>query len=72
MGRFRHKKDKSLGELISFLARNWRVLGILFTLGGMATVLSVVPGMAPVKQTIETGIETAKAKVVSVTEAVAP
>lgn len=61
-----------MGAIISFFSRNWKILSLLFVLGGTATVVSVVPGMEPVRQTVESGIDAAKTKLVSATESVAP
>jgi hypothetical protein len=59
-----------VGVILSFISRNWKILLVLFALGGTATVAGVIPGLSGVEQTAQTGIESAKTRLVSTTETV--
>jgi hypothetical protein len=53
--------------LLEFIGRNWKVLLLLFGLGGAATVVSVVPGLGGVGDVVNGQVQSAKGKLVSAT-----
>ncbi len=61
-----------MGNLISFFARNWGVLLLIFGLGGTVAVVSVVPKDIPGQETIHSFTQdqpdSVKLRVVSATE----
>jgi hypothetical protein len=57
------RKDKNMG-IINFIKENWKLLVVIFGLGGTVTVLGVVPGLEGVKAPVETSLESVKAKLV--------
>lgn len=48
-------------EALKLLARNWKAVLTLFCLGGTVTVLGVIPGTEPVRETAINKIEATKA-----------
>lgn len=46
----------------SFISKNWKLLSVLFALGGTATVVGVIPGTQNVSNVIGQQITAAKEK----------
>lgn len=57
-------------EFLKLLAKNWKLVLILFGLGGTVTVLSIVPGTDTVASLASSQVDAVKAKLVSATATV--
>ncbi|TPM41427.1 hypothetical protein [Mesorhizobium sp. B2-3-4] len=53
-----------MGAIVEFIAKNWKLLLVIFGLGGTVTVLGVVPGLESIKAPVETSLDGVKAKLV--------
>lgn len=55
--------------MLTFIKANWKVLLIIFGLGGTAAVVGVVPGLDGTKSYVESSLDSVKTKLVSATTA---
>lgn len=53
-----------MGSIIAYVVKNWRLLLILFGLGGTVTVVGVVPGLDGINEPIKSTLESIKGKLV--------
>ncbi|MBN9219532.1 MAG: hypothetical protein J0I79_16425 [Mesorhizobium sp.] len=50
--------------IINFIKENWKLLVVIFGLGGTVTVLGVVPGMNSITAPVQSSLDSVKAKLV--------